>query len=161
MSRYDSRNKLIFGCRRKNVSVEADWTSSDRQLQSRGPAVENERTPIATAVKGGRHVTLKQTHVGPTTLPGSLKCSSLPGSRLSLKMSSISLSHGLPVRKVHERWSTVGHSNTLGRQHDLSVAGGSNHPLTVWKSTASGVPSVSFLGYKFNWILAGHSLWYQ
>jgi len=132
MSRYDCRNKLIFGCRQKNVSVEADWTSSDRQLQSRGPAVENERTPIATAVKGGRHVTLKQTHVGPTTLPGSLKCQSLRGSRLSLKMSLIFLSHGLYIsEKFTNGDRQLGRSNTLGRQRDLSVAGGSNRPLTV------------------------------
>jgi len=38
------------------VSVEADWTSSGRLLQSRGPAVENERSPTVTiVVKDGRH----------------------------------------------------------------------------------------------------------
>jgi len=52
MSGNDCRNKLSFSCRRKNVSNEADWTSSGRMLQSRGPAVENERSPTATSCEG-------------------------------------------------------------------------------------------------------------
>ena len=36
----------------KTASDEADWTSSGRLFQSRGPAVDNERSPTVTSREG-------------------------------------------------------------------------------------------------------------
>ena len=48
MSGYDYRNKRVFSFRRNVASDGADWTSSGRLFQSRGPAMANERSPTVT-----------------------------------------------------------------------------------------------------------------
>ena len=45
MSGYDCRNKWLFSFWRNVVSDGADWTSTGRLFQSRGPAAANERSP--------------------------------------------------------------------------------------------------------------------
>ena len=54
MSGYDCRNWWVFNLRRNVVSDGADWTSTGRLFQSRGPAVANERSPTVTSLDGGR-----------------------------------------------------------------------------------------------------------
>ena len=54
MSDYDCRNKYYFSFLRNIVSDEADWTSSGRLFQSRGPAAKNERSPTVTSREGWR-----------------------------------------------------------------------------------------------------------
>ena len=48
MSGYGCRNKWVFTFRRNVASDGADWTSSGRLFQSRGPAMANERSPTVT-----------------------------------------------------------------------------------------------------------------
>jgi len=51
MSGYDCRNKWVFSFRRNVVSDGADWTSTGRLFQSRGPAAANERSPTVTRLR--------------------------------------------------------------------------------------------------------------
>jgi len=52
MSGYDSRNQWVFSFWRNVVSDGADWTSTGRLFQSRGPAAANERSPTVTSRDG-------------------------------------------------------------------------------------------------------------
>jgi len=52
MSGYDCRNKWVFSFWRNAVSDGADWTSTGRLFQSRGPAAANERSLIVTSRDG-------------------------------------------------------------------------------------------------------------
>ena len=52
MSGYDCRNKWLFSFWRNVVSDGADWTSTGRLFQSRGPAAANERSPTVTSRDG-------------------------------------------------------------------------------------------------------------
>jgi len=51
--------KTNLSCRQKIVSVEADWTTSGRLYQSRGPAAENERSQTMTSHEGRTSRSLK------------------------------------------------------------------------------------------------------
>ena len=51
MSGYDCRNKWLFSFWRNVVSDGADWTSTGRLFQSRGPAAANEGSPTFMCVK--------------------------------------------------------------------------------------------------------------
>ena len=52
MSGYDCRNKWLFSFWRNVVSDGANWTSTGRLFQSRGPAAANERSPTVTSRDG-------------------------------------------------------------------------------------------------------------
>jgi len=52
MSGHDCRNKWVFSFWRNVVSDGADWTSTGRLFQSRGPAAANERAPTVTSRDG-------------------------------------------------------------------------------------------------------------
>jgi len=49
---YDCRNKCVFSFWRNDVSDGADWTSTGRLFQSRGPAAANEWSPTVTSRDG-------------------------------------------------------------------------------------------------------------
>ena len=52
MSGYDCRNKCVFSFWRNVVSDGADWTSTGRLFQSRGPAAAKQRSPTVTSLDG-------------------------------------------------------------------------------------------------------------